>query len=224
MLDAIGLQTENLNGNGTTSLLDLFNEDQPGQGISKQSKNRHNQPRKAEQGKIFDQKRFFKWLCYSPVWKIDELSNPCELVFSALLPSSFLLKLETGLHNNFQESIQSFFSIKVFDLEKKVELKQLTRVIFRTEFFAERRERLKVVSFVDALPLYFAMRPVCPHCSRQMNLINPMNIRQMPFWAHTVSIKDTSGQKKSATCFYKQSLWGDFPNLDERRPGGGAGS
>ena len=168
--------------------------------------------------RIFEQKRFFKWLCYEPVWKTDLLANPGQLIFSAVLASNFLLRVETGLHQIYQESVHSFFSVKVFDVEKKMELKQISKVIFRDDFFDSHQEKPALVKFVDTLPLYFAVRPTCPHCASPMNLINPLKASQMPFWAHTVLFKQTEGQSKPPTCLYKQAIWGDFPNIRERRP------
>lgn len=158
-----------------------------------------------------EQRQFFKRLCYEPIWEIDNVTNPSELIFAARLGSGFLLKLETGLHRSYPEIVKSFFTIKVFDLVKSVELKQLTKIFYRNEFFSNKKERKAGIKLVDSLPVYFAVRPVCPHCRREMILINTIKLSQMPFWAHPFPAK--AAETESIKCGYKQSLWGDFPVL-----------
>lgn len=166
---------------------------------------------------FYRQRRFFTRLCYAPVWQIDETTNPAELIFAARLPSGMLLRLETGLHRSFQESLRDHLVLKVFDLNKKVELKQITQIIHRQNFFENLAAHRNFITFVDSLPLYFAVRPVCRGCSAEFDLINPTNHRMLPFWAHSfrrrMQTKTESSSEPAATkhCHGQRQLWGEFP-------------
>lgn len=167
---------------------------------------------------LFKQKQFFRRLCYEPVWTIDSITNPSELIFSAQLASNFLLKLETGIHRIFQESLKDYIILKIFDLDKGVELKQVSQVKHRATFFTEIEQQRKFIAFVDGLPLHFAIRPECAKCGVTFDLINPMSRNDMPFWAHsTRKSKKLEVQSDRPACRNSESLWGEFPNTDNRQ-------
>lgn len=164
---------------------------------------------------LFKQKQFFRRLCYAPIWKLDTITNPSELIFVAELNSNFLLKIETGIHRMYQDSLKDFVTIRVFDMDKRVELKQISKTIHRSRFFADSDEQRTVIAYVDSLPLHFGFRPLCSRCNQQFDLINPMNRNSLPFWAHSTR-KNNGKSETKPECRQSEVLWGEFPNVDNR--------
>jgi hypothetical protein len=170
-------------------------------------------PKEQQIEAIQAEKLFFKRLCYPPVWGLDKLTDPSGLIYSAILPSKMMFRIETGLHRTYNDKTSDYIVLKIFDLRKKVELTQVRKTLCRTTFFANKREQSEFIQLVDSLPTGFSVRPMCKICDKELDLINPLSPAKFPFWGHASSLAKNKGGKN---CFYKQNLWGDFPNLDER--------
>lgn len=173
-------------------------------------------------------KDFFRHLCYDPVWKLDDLSEPSAYRFAAhIKESEFLLQINTGMHRKYAELNSPYFYVKIYDLRKRVEIKQLEYTESLAVFFDDKKEMKRFIKFIDSLPLQFASRPKCPHCGVELDLINPQKLSQKPFWAHSFRERDrlkgikaeVDPAKETAKekCVYVQSLLGLTPNIPETR-------
>lgn len=182
----------------------------------------------SEEAKIRYRKDFFRHLCYEPIWKLDEMSEPSAYRFAAHIPGSeFLIQVHTGMHRKYTDILSPYFTVKIYDLRKKVEVKQLEYVGLLEDFFADKAEIKNFIKFIDSLPLQFAARPKCPQCGDELDLINPQKISQKPFWAHSFKERerlknktegiDANSAVPKEKCVYVQALLGLAPNIQETR-------
>ena len=155
------------------------------------------------------QKELLANLCYAPVWR-ETVGDRGALIYEAQLPSDFLFRLETNLCAESSTALGDELVIKIFDKQKRCELKQLRIVKDRNALFQNFEEKRRLIRYVDKLPINFAVRPDCVKCKKPMQLVNPVNLKSLPFWGHTVGL---TADSKIRVCNHRRAICGEIPGF-----------